>query len=332
MNKIIDSRLNETKISLDSLKSAKIGDEVVVMTTDGHVTWYEVIYRKGIPGRYSNGTEIGLRDIATGLEYFGTYRTTLPENVAKIRKVSAGVNKRTLDKVNITVAAAKAKPVQPEGEFQNILDVPEEPTEISLEPLYPVKIDDSDTITEEKLSSVGWQSSIKRDTMNSKIKAFLKKKGFIPHPKENHKMILPFNERGGIIVFECGSFYEVLLGYLSNGDICPEFIFSGLDSETLIQNFDKMKNFIERVFYTLIQDGYWDIMVNKNIKVYIVTNENMDILGVYSNIKAAKACVADDPKFRKYTLRILQTEYDPTFENEFIKEPNKQNNVEKNVR
>jgi hypothetical protein len=40
-----------------------------------------------------------------------------------------------------------------------------------------------------------------------------------------------------------------------------------------------MKNFIERVFYTLIQDGYWDIMTNKNIKIYIVTNENMDILG-----------------------------------------------------
>jgi hypothetical protein len=73
-------------------------------------------------------------------------------------------------------------------------------------------------------------------------------------------------------------------------------------------------------------------MTNKNIKIYIVTNENMDILGVYSNIKAAKACVADDPKFRKYTVRILQTEYDPTFENEFLKENNNQENVEKTTR
>jgi hypothetical protein len=100
MNKITeDAKLNEVKISLDSLKAAKVGDEVVVMTTDGHVAWFEVIQRKGVQGRYSSGTTIGLRDLATGMEFFSTYGTTLPEDIAKIRRVSAGVNKRTLDKL-----------------------------------------------------------------------------------------------------------------------------------------------------------------------------------------------------------------------------------------
>jgi hypothetical protein len=91
---------------------------------------------------------------------------------------------------------------------------------------------------------------------NTKVKAFLKERGFTPHPKEKYKMILPFNEKGGIVVFECDSHYEIIMGYLSNGDIHPEFIFSGLDSETLIYNFDKMNSLVQRIFNTLIQEGY----------------------------------------------------------------------------
>lgn len=149
MNKITeDAKLNEVKISLDSLKAAKVGDEVVVMTTDGHVAWFEVIQRKGVQGRYSSGTTIGLRDLATGGEFFATYGTTLPEDIAKIRRVSAGVNKRTLDKLAKTPVVVKTKPIQPEGEFENILDVPEEPLEASPEPLNLVETTEPTEITE----------------------------------------------------------------------------------------------------------------------------------------------------------------------------------------
>lgn len=57
-------------------------------------------------------------------------------------------------------------------------------------------------------------------------------------------------------------------------------------------------------------------MAKKNMKVYIVTNDDMDILGVYTNLEAAQACVADDPDIRQFVVTTLQSEYDSSFEDQ----------------
>lgn len=57
-------------------------------------------------------------------------------------------------------------------------------------------------------------------------------------------------------------------------------------------------------------------MAENNRKVYIVTNDDMDILGVYSNLEAAQACIADDPDIRQFTVAPLQSEYDSSYEDD----------------
>ena len=90
---------------------------------------------------------------------------------------------------------------------------------------------------------------------NKKVRKFLEKQGFVDHPVEKHKMILPFNNKGGLIVFECGNSYEVILGYLSQ-DIEPELIFSGVTEKNLIDRFDSMKKISLDLFAKLLAENY----------------------------------------------------------------------------
>lgn len=90
---------------------------------------------------------------------------------------------------------------------------------------------------------------------NKKVRKFLEKQGFVDHPAEKHKMILHFNSRGGLIVFECGSSYEVILGYLAD-DITPELIFSDVTEKTLIERFDSMKKISTELFAKLLSENY----------------------------------------------------------------------------
>ena len=125
MNKVNELGLDETAISLAAFKASKVGDQLVVMTTDGSVAWFEIVERVAQRGR-GFGTTYTFRDLATGAEVTETISGKLPEDVKCVRRVSAGVNLRTLKKVpEKPVAVAKVE--QPEGEFENILDVPEEP-------------------------------------------------------------------------------------------------------------------------------------------------------------------------------------------------------------
>lgn len=64
------------------------------------------------------------------------------------------------------------------------------------------------------------------------------------------------------------------------------------------------------------------------MKVYIVTNEDMDILGAYSNLEAAQACVAEDPDIRQFVVTTLQSEYDSTYEDEETVSPNLDDEVD----
>lgn len=57
-------------------------------------------------------------------------------------------------------------------------------------------------------------------------------------------------------------------------------------------------------------------MAENNRKVYIVTNDDMDILGVYSNLEAAQTSVADDPDIRQFIVAPLQSEYDSSYEDD----------------
>ena len=126
MNKMNEGNLNEVAISLAALKQSDVGDEVVLMTADNQVGWFSVqgvVATRGCKG----GTTLTLRDLASGDVSTVFVSNSLPEGVARVRRVSAGVNARTTRKLAAAqAAAAAAKPavVQPAGEFENILDVP----------------------------------------------------------------------------------------------------------------------------------------------------------------------------------------------------------------
>ncbi len=123
MSKMNDGGLNEVAISLAALKQSAIGDEVVVLGDDGQVSWLAVDSLVAVRG-CKGGTTIALRNIVTGDVATHTLRSDLPTGMARIRRVSAGVNARTMRKMAVAPAAPKAPVVQPLGEFENILDVP----------------------------------------------------------------------------------------------------------------------------------------------------------------------------------------------------------------
>lgn len=91
---------------------------------------------------------------------------------------------------------------------------------------------------------------------NKRVKEFLKDRGFKPHPTDKEKMIFPISDKGGIIVFGCAGLYEVILGYLPNGDTTPEFTFSGLDEESLIQEYPNIEKVIYMVYNQIVDAGY----------------------------------------------------------------------------
>ncbi len=113
---------SELEISMASLKKSQMGDQIVVVTTENTVEWLEVVINKGQPG-CNGGTTFILKNVLddTTTTYF--VKNDLPARFKKVRRVSAGVNSRTLNKA-ISEPKAKVELVQPEGEFENILDVP----------------------------------------------------------------------------------------------------------------------------------------------------------------------------------------------------------------
>jgi hypothetical protein len=129
--------LNEVAISLAAFKQAGVGDEIVLLTEDGQVGWFVVDVsdpKRGCKG----GTTITLRDLASGDVHTHTIRATLPAGVVRVRRVSAGVNARTMRKSLVAAPKAKDLVVQPSGEFENILDVPLLDEEISTTPTTEV--------------------------------------------------------------------------------------------------------------------------------------------------------------------------------------------------
>ena len=122
--------IDEVSVSLSQLKSCAAGDQVVILTEAGEVGWFTVASIVGQRGA-KGGTTVTLEDIVTGDSFTQKLTTSLPEGVARIRRVMAGLNSRTLQKV---APLPKKVVVQPEGEFQNILDVPEEPVAVLAQP------------------------------------------------------------------------------------------------------------------------------------------------------------------------------------------------------
>lgn len=123
MNKMNAEGLNEVAISLAALKQSAEGDEVVVLTADNQVGWFRVervVTQRGCKG----GTTLTLVDLTSGDSTTIALRTELPEGVTRVRRVSAGVNARTTRKLAAIAPAPKPVVIQPEGEFENILDVP----------------------------------------------------------------------------------------------------------------------------------------------------------------------------------------------------------------
>lgn len=127
MSKANEFGLNEVAISLAALKQSRVGDELVLLGTNGQVSWCELVSltaQRGCKG----GTTVTLRDVTLAEEVTLTVRSDLPEGIARIRRIGPGINVRTLRKAQGSVVAQPVYPVQqPEGEFENILDVPEEP-------------------------------------------------------------------------------------------------------------------------------------------------------------------------------------------------------------
>lgn len=141
MNKMNEGCLNEAAISLAALKQSRKGDEVVVMTTDNEVGWFSVEQFAAVRG-CKGGTTLVLKDLSNGDLTTVVLRGQLPEGIVRVRRVSAGVNDRTLRQIK-SVPVVDTKPqlvVQPEGEFENILDVPliEEGQEVDFKPIAPV--------------------------------------------------------------------------------------------------------------------------------------------------------------------------------------------------
>ena len=128
MNKMNEGSLNESAISLAALKQSAQGDSVVVLTCDGQPDWLEVVSSVAVRG-CKGGTTITLRSMATGEESTHLLRSELPTAFSRVRRVSAGVNARTTRRLAPVAQPAPAV-VQPEGEFENILDVPEAPESI----------------------------------------------------------------------------------------------------------------------------------------------------------------------------------------------------------
>ena len=126
MNKIDVTGLNEVAISLAALKQSSVGDEVVIQTTDGQVGWFAVDSSTAVRG-CKGGTTMVLRDLTSGDLSTHLLRSELPEGVARIRRVSAGVNARTTRRMaQVAVTAPAPAIAQPAGEFENILDVPDQ--------------------------------------------------------------------------------------------------------------------------------------------------------------------------------------------------------------
>lgn len=90
---------------------------------------------------------------------------------------------------------------------------------------------------------------------NKKVIKFLKEQGFVDHPEQVEKMILKFSEKGGLIVYEYDSSYELSLGYLPN-EIEPELIFSDLNAKSLVDNFQTMKTIASELFARLLVAGF----------------------------------------------------------------------------
>ena len=133
MNKQNDGFLNEVAISLAALKQLDVGSEIVVLTNDNQVGWFSVdkiVTQRGCKG----GTQLTLKEISSGNIAKLFVNNSLPEGVVRVRRVSAGVNSRTLRNVmkapivqpieEKEKAVVKGPIVQPIEEFENILDVP----------------------------------------------------------------------------------------------------------------------------------------------------------------------------------------------------------------
>lgn len=125
MKKMEVDGLNEVAISLAAIKAVDVGDELVVMDDTGQVAWFTVETREAKRGRGVGGTTLGLKDLSTGDVTFQTFTNALPAGVVRVRRVSAGVNLRTLRKAPAPTVKAKDLVTQPVGEFENILDVPD---------------------------------------------------------------------------------------------------------------------------------------------------------------------------------------------------------------
>ncbi len=156
MNKVNAEGLkNEVAISMAALKQAGEGDEIVVLTNDKQVGWFQVkqiVTQRGCKGN----TTLTLVDLASGDETVITIRTELPEGVARVRRVSAGINARSTRKLALTpVVATKTPLVQPEGEFENILDVdlPEDETSVAVDVAEAVEAS-ADSVVEPIVESI----------------------------------------------------------------------------------------------------------------------------------------------------------------------------------
>lgn len=120
MEKVYEGKFNENATSLAQLKAAKVGDEIVVLHDNGAIEWLQILERTGHRGS-GFGTTFVFRNLANG-ETTTRRIVGLPEGVARVRRVSAGFNARTLNKI-VAPTPSKVKVEQPEDELDNILDL-----------------------------------------------------------------------------------------------------------------------------------------------------------------------------------------------------------------
>ncbi len=104
---------DNVNISLDALKRAEPGDMVVVIDDNGSTGVFSVELRQGTRGA-AGGTRSILRNVVTGEGLDITVSTALPAGVAVIRRVTKGVNARTLRKAASEAVSAVAAPVAEE--------------------------------------------------------------------------------------------------------------------------------------------------------------------------------------------------------------------------
>lgn len=121
-SKVVDGKLDNEAVSLLSLKDAKSGDWLLFLDDSGKCTMFTVLERTGQRGR-NGGTTMVLQDYVNEdcLVKLGT-TNSLPDGVIMVRKISKGVNERTLKTVipdSVSSVSAIQVPVQT---FESVVD------------------------------------------------------------------------------------------------------------------------------------------------------------------------------------------------------------------